>query len=145
MNSALTDIADAVASELNAHPETFSQPFTAQRLNLPEFDLSEMDSLHVTVVPKAVKETRISRSAVQEDFLIDVGVMKRFENQVDQDAMLALVEQFKKFFRGRRLSQYPSAAYVGAENDPPYDPTHLSKLRQFTGVITLTFRTAGQS
>ncbi|MBI5725255.1 MAG: hypothetical protein HZA50_14950 [Planctomycetes bacterium] len=141
MTSTLTDIADAVVEELNAG--SFSPPFTAQRLNLPEFDLAEMDSLHVTVVPKVFRESRLSRGAVQNDYSIDVGVMKRFVDQPDQDAMLALVEQIKSFFRGRRLSGYSSAICVGAENDPPYDPTHLSKLRQFTSVLTLTFRIMG--
>lgn len=138
--STLTDIADAVAVELNQG--SFDLPFTAQRLNLPEFDLAEMGTLHVTVVPKGVKESYLARNAAQVDYSVDVGVMKRFSDQADQDAMLGLAEEIRTFFRLRRLATYPAAICVGSENDPIYDPAHMREKRQFTSVLTLTFRVA---
>jgi hypothetical protein len=141
LTAAIIDIADAVTAELNAAKVgTFAMAFIAARMNLPEFDLSAMDTLHVTVVPKGVKESYASRNSAQAEYSVDVGVMKRFINQADQDAMLGLVEQIRTFFRMRRLAQYQPAMCVGAENDPVYDPTHLREKRQFTSVLTLTFR-----
>ena len=48
--SKIADIAQAVTDELNAG--SFSQEFTAQRTCVPIFELKDMASLHVTVVPK---------------------------------------------------------------------------------------------
>jgi hypothetical protein len=43
----ILDIADAVVAELNA--TAFSQPLTAERYYRPQFELSEMTELKVTV------------------------------------------------------------------------------------------------
>ncbi len=60
--SLATDIADAVAAELNAaEPDTFGQPFTAARRVLPAFELADLADLKVTVVPKAVLSSGASR------------------------------------------------------------------------------------
>ena len=48
----ITEIADAVTAELNAG--SFSQAFTAERHYRPVFDLPEMGTLHVTVVPQGM-------------------------------------------------------------------------------------------
>ncbi len=48
----LVAVADAVVASLNAG--TFSQQFTAERKYVPAFELAEMQTLHVTVVPKSV-------------------------------------------------------------------------------------------
>ncbi len=45
--SIATDIADAVAAELNGG--TFSQPVAAESLVLPEFELADLAELKVTV------------------------------------------------------------------------------------------------
>jgi hypothetical protein len=47
--SVITDVAEAIVAELNA--ATFSQPVNAVRAYLPQYKLTEMQSLHVTVVP----------------------------------------------------------------------------------------------
>ena len=73
--SMVTDIADAVAAELNAAEQgTFSEDFTAERLVLPQFDLEDRAGLKVTVVPKTVGISGSTRSACQYDIAIDVGV-----------------------------------------------------------------------
>jgi len=76
--SVLTDIASAVATELNAAPAgTFEPTFTAQRVYLPQYDLKDMIDLHVTVVPKGVVVQSASRAVSQYDYSIDVAVQKK--------------------------------------------------------------------
>ena len=59
----ITDIAQAVADLLNGHE--FSTAFEAERVALPEFDLADMQDLHVTVVPRqAESTTQIGRAHV---------------------------------------------------------------------------------
>ena len=72
--SAIIPLADAVVAALNSG--TFSQPFTAMRLYVPNFDLKDMKDLHVSVVPRGVELSTASRSLLQHDVQIDVAVQK---------------------------------------------------------------------
>ena len=138
----ITDIADAVVAELNGH--TFSQSLVAVRYYRPVFDLGEMRTLHVSVVPKGVTIERADRSRNQYDFAIDVAVQKKFEkgDAAELDPLMALVEEVADFFRLRRLAAYPDAVWVRTDNVPVYAPEHLEEFRQFTSVLSLTFRVA---
>ena len=136
----ITDIADAVVAEMNGH--TFSQALTAVRYYRPVFDLAEMSALHVSVVPRGVTIERADRSRNQYDFAIDVAVQKKFEagDAAELDPLMSLVEEIADFFRLRRLTSYPDAIWVRTDNVPVYAPEHLEEFRQFTSVLTLTFR-----
>ena len=136
----ITDIADAVVTELNGH--SFSQTLTAVRYYRPVFDLGEMKTLHVSVVPKGVTIERADRSHNQYDFAIDVAVQKKFSSgdATELDPLMSLVEEIADFFRLRRLTSYTAAIWVRTDNVPVYAPEHLEEFRQFTSVLTLTFR-----
>jgi hypothetical protein len=136
----ITDIADAVVAELNGG--TFSQAVEAKRFYRPVFDLAEMSALHVSVVPKGVTIERADRSRNQQDVQIDVAVQKKFESgdAAELDPLMALVEEIADFCRLRRLTSYPDAIWIRTDNVPVYAPEHLEEFRQFTSVLTLTFR-----
>ena len=136
----IVDIADAVVTELNAG--TFSQTFEAVRLYRPDFDLKEMATLHVTVVPKAQTIATVSRSSGQYDVAVDVAVQQKLDDETaDQmDGLMSLTEEIADFFRLRRLTACPAAIWLRTENEPVYSVEHLTEMRQFTSVLTLTFR-----
>ena len=136
----LTDIADAVVAELNG--ASFSKPFEAVRRYRPQFDLSEMQALHVSVVPKAVSQEIQSRSRTSGDYQVDVGVQQKFASEADLDPLMTLVEEIADHFRFKRLTLPGGneAVWVRTENDPVYVPEHMDELRQFTSVLTFTFR-----
>ena len=138
----IIDIADAVVAELSAG--TFSQPFEAKRHYLPLFNLPEMKDLHVSVVPKGVAITSLSRGANQHDVQIDVAVQKKLDAEANTeiDTLMGLVEEIADFFRLRRLASYPNAVWTKTENLPVYAQEHLAEMRQFTSVLTMTFRVA---
>lgn len=139
MSANIVAIADAVTAELNGH--SFSQPFAAQRLYLPVFDLQSMSDLKVTVVPRGISSSALDRSRDSFDYQIDVAVQKKTPNDVATiDALMLLVEEIGDHFRSNPLSSYPGARCTGVENTPVYAPDHLHELRQFTSVLTLTFR-----
>jgi hypothetical protein len=133
-------IADAVKTALNAGG--FAQTFTAERLYLPVFELKDMDTLHVTVVPRGLMIELLDRSRDQHDYQVDVAVQKRLasENAAEVDSLMDLVEQIGDRFRHKVLETDPPAVCVKVENVPIYAPEHLEQLRQFTSVLTLTFR-----
>jgi hypothetical protein len=136
----VTDIADAVVTELNAH--TFSQAFTAVRHYRPIFDLAEMQDLHVTVVPKGLAMQRADRTRHQVDYEIDVAIQQKVAvvDAATLDPLMGLVEEVIDYFRNARLAAVPEAVCMGVRNEPVYAPEHLDELRQFTSVLTLTFR-----
>ena len=157
MSSVLITLADAVVAELNAAappaepPEVppdpplsyaLSMPFTAVRYYQPSFDLKEMKTLRVSVVPKGVEVAQEARGKGTFNYKVDIGVQKKLEAETlaEIDPLMQLVEEIAELFRGKRLSSFPAAIWVKTEHAPVFAPDHLQELRQFTSVMTLTFR-----
>jgi len=141
--SVSSDIADAVATELNAAPGgTFSQEFTAVRRVLPEFELADLAELKVSVVPKSVEMTRSTRAGAQYDIAVDIGVQKKLGKDFDTEvaALGTLVDEMADWLRGRILTQAPYGTWLSIANDPVYVPEHLAERRVFTSVLTVTYR-----
>jgi len=138
--AAIIDFADAIVTALNG--QDFSQEFTAVRRYRPEYDLADMGTLHVTVVPKsseAALETR-AQSAFHDD--IDIAVQQRAENPNDSttlDALMTLVQEIGDFCRRRTFTGGGiDATCLATASDPIYDPTHLRDQQLFTAVVTVT-------
>jgi hypothetical protein len=132
-------IADAVVAELNG--TTFSQAFTAVRHYQPVFELSEMAELRVSVVPRSVASNGLDRNRDSFDYRIDVAVQHKIDpTQGNLDALMELVEEIADHLRTQPLAGYPEARCIEVTNEPIYAMEHLDEFRQFTSVITLTFR-----
>ena len=141
--SLITAIADAVVTDLNgAAAGTFAQAFTAARHYRPQFDLAELKTLRVSVVPKGIAITGLMRSANQHDVSVDVAVQKKVNpaDSAELDGLMALVEQIADYFRLRRLTALPTALWTKTDNVPVYAPEHLEQKQVFTSVLTFTFR-----
>jgi hypothetical protein len=136
--SKLTDIADAVVDILNA--ADLDMEFTAERTLLPIYDLKSLKILKVSVVPKGRKITQGARVLTIDEIQIDIGVQKKISDDSELDDLLKLVEDIVSLFPAERLEGYPLAICIKKENEPIYDPGHLRQFRQFTSVITLTFK-----
>ena len=138
--SAIIEIAEAVKEELNAG--SFSQPFTAERHYQPLFELKDMKDLHVSVVPNGISIHPLGRGQNQYDVRIDVAVQKKFDTDdaPELDPLMTLVEEIADHFRLKRLANYTGAMWVKTENVPVYAQEHMEQLRQFTSVVTFTFR-----
>lgn len=134
------EIANAVVGALNA--ATLSQSFTAARHYVPKFKLKDTDALTVAVVPRSVSGVVFDRARDSEDYVIDIGIMKRVPGlvQADIDALMYLVQQIGDLFGRKKLTGYESARCVAGDNNPIYAPDHLLELSQFTSVQSLTFR-----
>jgi len=141
----VTEIADAVVTALN--DATLSQPLAADRHYLPEFDLTAMDQLHVSVVPAELDEEIADRARDRAEYKIHVAVQKRVSQQESPgldttaiDALMGLVEEIDDLFRHKPLAGYEAAHWTKTENKPIYDPKHLKEHGQFTSLLVLTFR-----
>jgi hypothetical protein len=139
-----TDIADAVAMELNAADSgSFSQTFTAERSVLPVHELKDLIDLKVAIVPKVVEISGSTRSVSQYDIAVDIGVQKKLAT-TDIDTEVAtlgtLVDEIADYLRRRPLTAAPHAVWVNTVNEPVYAPEHLAEQRVFTSVLTVTYR-----
>ncbi len=143
----IIDIAGAVVAELNG-PDgpTFGDPLVgldAERGYRPLFELGDLKDLRVTVVPRAVDLATASRSTVQADVQIDIGIQKKLpatDQDAEADALMQLAEEVADFFRTHPLTGVPDAAWVRSANEPVYSPEHWDEFRQFTSIVTATFR-----
>jgi hypothetical protein len=147
VNAKSIQIAEAVVETLNG--ATLSQPITAARYYLPEFDLKEMDELHVSVVPAEMDEEIADRTRDRAEYKIHVAVQKRVTKQDPSgldtaaiDGLMRLVEEIDDLFRHKPLLGYPEAHWTKTENKPIYDPKHLREHGQFTSLLVFTFRVA---
>lgn len=138
--SEIVSIADAVVAELNAGQ--FTSPFTAQRLFQPVFELSDLQTLQVSAVPRSIKSQGATRGASFFDCTVDIGIQKKLggDDPAEIDGLLALVEEISEFLRGRPLAAWERACWVKTENVPVYSAEHLDQFRQFTSVLTVTYR-----
>lgn len=137
--SVIVDIADAVVAQLNV--ATLSQPLTAVRHYQPKFELSEMTELKVSVVPRSLVSKSLDRNRDSFDYQIDVAVQRKTDmSQASLDALMNLVEEIADHLRQGTLTQYPQSRCTEVENAPVYALDHLDELRQFTSVLTVTYR-----
>ena len=134
------DLAIALVDDLNA--AVFSRPFTAVRAYLPLYDLGEMEILHVTVVVAGRTVMPISRRQLQIDHRLDIAVQQKLavEDPLACDPLLALVAEIADHLNGHTLPG-AAGAWVKTEHEPLVDPSHLHELRQFTSLISVTYRT----
>ncbi len=136
--SVITDIADAVTESLNSG--SFSETFTAERLHQPSFELTELQTLRVSVVPKSVEIRNASRQHSFFDCAIDVGLQQKVDDDARVDELLVLAEEIADHLRLKRLDDYPQAAWVAIEHDPVVASEHLDQHRQLTSVLTVIYR-----
>jgi len=133
--STINDVANAIVARLNARG--FGQPFTAERKYQPVFDLPELATLRVSVVPKAVSITTASRHDSYFDCTVDVGIQ---DSPAEIDPLVNLVEEIADHLRLQRLDDLPEAVWMRIENDPVFAPELLDQQRVFTAVLTVTYR-----
>jgi len=116
--------------------------FTAIRTNVPQLDLDELDTLHVTVVGRSFEQEMMDRSKTSTDLEIDVAVQRKVAGvgPVDCDPLADLVESIIAYFKRRQLETYPNAVWMKTRNPVLYIPEHLDEKVLFTSVITLTYR-----
>lgn len=139
--SVLTDLADAVVTELNG--ASFSQSITVARKWLPKYELKEIESAKVAVRPSTRAIEPVSRNADWQEAAVEIGVLKRPSDpaqlESEADAFDLLVEEIIEHLSHRRLSN-PSAVPVRIENDPVVDDEFFDQHREFFGLVTIAYR-----
>jgi len=139
MAAVTIDIADAVTAELAGG--SFSQGFTPVRLFRPDFDVRDLSTLHVSVVPAGIEEQQESRSTSRQDVEIQIGVQQKVtDDNAAIDPLVLLVQEIGDFFRERRLVNFQAAMWRRTEIRPLYFPDELRERGIFVSIPTITFR-----
>ena len=83
-----------------------------------------------------------TRAHNQHEFQIDIAVQKKLaaDTNAEIDTLMTLVDEVADHFRMKRLDAISAAVWAKTENEPLYSQEHLEQLRQFTSVVTFTFR-----
>ena len=136
----ILDIADAIVGVLNERE--FSADFIAERRYLPIFDLLEMKDLHVTVLMRSMVASASTKDGLADrDIKIDIAIQKKLlkiEEDYEVDDLMGLVDEI--FLYLGSVDAFGPAWCRSIENSPAYLSEHLSTLRQFTSVITLSLK-----
>lgn len=141
-------VADAVVARLN--DGAFVDEFAAKRAYVPVYDLQDVKTLQLTVVPKDLNIELADRGQYWFECPIWIGIQKKLPGRqsdpIDQDnldAWMLLVEQIVDYLRHGKhlvLADGATALWKGIENKPIYDHKHLVEWRQFTSLVTATYR-----
>lgn len=126
--SEVLNIANAVAEELS--------DYHAEVSYFPEYELRDLDTMRVAVVPLSTAYKSVSRSAHEELPKVQIGILKRCDED-RLDAMLQFVESLGLGFLNKKLA---GATCICVAYNPIYSPEHLRERGQFTCVIELTFK-----
>jgi hypothetical protein len=94
----------------------------------------------VTVVPREDDGRLDTRSSSVHDYAVDIGVQKKPEaiENANLDPLVLLTQEIADFFL---FGKHPaSATLITPQVRILFLQEHLIKYRQFTSVVTLTFR-----
>lgn len=126
--SEVLKIAEAVTAELAEHK--------AELLFAPEFELRDLETMRVVVVPAGTSYKTLSRASHEELSKVTIGILKR-ATEDDLPELLRFTGKLGIGFLNRKLA---GATCVGAAYNPIYSPDHLRERGQFTSVIELAFK-----
>ncbi len=147
-------LADAVVILLNS--EKFDNlsniEFDAERTKKPEYEIKDIKTLKVPVFAGQIETTIASRSEVEEDYHIQVGFLKKLQqDEIEEedtdafDGLSELVEITRDFFLMRKVSTDVDtltciAAVLLADGGSLYDIQAIDEENEFANVIDFTFR-----
>lgn len=136
--SRATSIADALVSAMNTE---FSGQFVAERSWIPGKDLKDLNTLAVTVTPRAGEAAAVTRSHKTDDVILDIGIQKKLGADLagEADELADTAEGIFDWMWSERPALV-GAKFIEAQHDPYAVPEHLQQLRVFTSLITVTYR-----
>ena len=132
-------LATAIVSDCKL--ATWSMPCEFERVYVAREDLVDLDATLVQVVYAAQRTNPDSRSAWKHEYDIDFAVRKKVavDDLPTLDNLSILLDEIVDYWKTHKPTG-TSCVLSAAEWPLPFVPDHLTTLKQFTGVIRLTFR-----
>lgn len=154
MSSVLIQVADALVDTLNAM--AWSGTTYEARLSFAaayDEELSDGDEEAIqldVIVPEEFDDVSLdTRGTIKRVATFDVVIRRKFRQQdndaagaIDTDQLKELIELGEKLSKAAtfaRMTDAADAAWTDSDHNPIYRRDHLRQLRQFTGVVAITF------
>jgi hypothetical protein len=136
-------ISDALVAALNSGSFS-SKQFIAKRSVLPLFELKDLSDLQVTVIPRNVEISILSRDKNLYEHTIDVAIQKKVDKpiEVEFDSLVAFVFELAHAIGGYDLRSF-GALYSGIDIKPLYSLDDLAQDGVFTSVLSVKYKMAG--
>ena len=130
-------VSDKVA-ELLTESELLPFGVSAVADPAPEYELEELDALHVAVCPTHVYLADSSRGERRHQAMIQIGFIQRIGEKSLIPPLVQLEQQTAEFFRHRDFEVDGLSCHVtDTEIDPLYDPDRFRENGEFLGVVIL--------
>ena len=137
-------LAEAVALAINDAPLPI--PVQAQMRWMPLTDREDMSVIACWAVPSTESPANLARSRAAYDCEILVALQKAAEDEAELSALAANLEAIGTALFQKRLplvfegDPQGEASYLSMRIDPILDPDHWNRLKQYTGVLRITYR-----
>jgi hypothetical protein len=133
------DLADQVVLTLNE--SGYEPAFTAVRKLFPFYELKDLSTLRVTIVPKSINIESASRSSNEYDYQVDIAIQKVIKSPDDREvnSLMDLVMEIAKSYRGKVFHNLGVVCFKQTI-DPLYSVEHIQPPSVFTSIITLNFK-----
>jgi hypothetical protein len=144
MSHPAIEVAKAVSTLLAG--KSFSQPVTVARRALVRFDLKDLKTCQVSVVPADWESPTITRNGTRDKVQIDVAIQQKVDaDDLDEsDALMTLVYEIEAAIKFSALNTTPGYVWAGVEKvegcAPGFAAEHMdNQYRTFTSVRRHTF------
>jgi hypothetical protein len=133
------DLADQVVLSLNSG--NYNLSFKAVRTLFPFYELKDLATLNVTVVPKSVNIVTASRNSSEFDYQVDIAIQKAVKSPDDREvnSLMDMAMEIGKSFRGKVFHNLGTVCSKQTI-DPLYSIEHIQPPSVFTSVVTLNFK-----
>ena len=133
-------LSDAILNELRS--KNLGQEFTVSRSYRPQYELKDIEDIVVTMIPKDTTINAASRGTMFQDVSIDIAVQQKVNPDTNDqlDSLMDFTDAIMAWLAFKPAPGYPSASFVSIANDPIFDPSHVEENRQFTSLLTVTYR-----
>ncbi|MFA5291947.1 MAG: hypothetical protein WC496_02820 [Phycisphaerae bacterium] len=134
-------ISDALVAALNGG--SFGKQFVAKMSVLPPFEIKDLSDLQVTVIPRNVDVSILSRDKNMYDHTIDVAIQKKLDAPIEPefDSLVAFCFELVSAISQTDLRDI-NVCYSGVAIDPLYSLDDLAQDGIFTSVLSVKYKTA---
>ena len=142
MSVSIVNIAEAVKDLLNTSA-AFSVSLNAVRAYVPEHELTTMNTLKTTVVPRSREREVDGRSRDRIDHEVMIAIQKRANSlqALEVDTLIRLVEEVEDWLAHEDREQIVvggvKVVLAKPQIEQLYSPSQLRRLNQFTAGIIL--------
>jgi len=118
----ILETVQAVVDVLNS--KSWSVPFTAVGVAVPDVAASDLGQLTVLVCPGSNEITRETRGSKQHEMRVDIGLLKNLGRQRTDtvQSLVNLMEEIADYFLDHPLA---TATVISVAMDPLFDPEAL--------------------